>query len=76
MNLTSQEYSFLEKKIGRKPNPLELQIIAAEWSEHCSYKSSKKHLKILPKEGKRVISGQGYDSGVLDVGMIMLLQYT
>ncbi len=68
MSLTTQEYSFLEKKIGRKPNPLELQIIAAEWSEHCSYKSSKKHLKILPKEGKRVISGLGYDSGVLDVG--------
>lgn len=68
MSLTTQEHSFLEKKIGRKPNPLELQIIAAEWSEHCSYKSSKKHLKILPKEGKRVISGAGYDSGVLDVG--------
>lgn len=68
MSLTSQERSFLEKKIGRKPNSLELQIIAAEWSEHCSYKSSKKHLKILPKEGKRVISGPGYDSGVLDVG--------
>ena len=68
MSLTTQEYSFLEKKIGRKPNALELQIIAAEWSEHCSYKSSKKHLKILPKEGKRVISGPGYDSGVLDVG--------
>ncbi|MGQ0795897.1 MAG: phosphoribosylformylglycinamidine synthase subunit PurL [Nitrosopumilaceae archaeon] len=68
MSLTSQEQLFLEKKIGRKPNPLELQIVAAEWSEHCSYKSSKKHLKILPKEGKRVISGQGYDSGVLDVG--------
>lgn len=68
MSLTAQEHSFLEKKIGRKPNSLELQIIAAEWSEHCSYKSSKKHLKILPKEGKRVISGPGYDSGVLDVG--------
>ena len=68
MSLTAQEHSFLEKKIGRKPNPLELQIIAAEWSEHCSYKSSKKHLKLLPKEGKRVISGLGYDSGVLDVG--------
>src|SRR3990172_6641044 len=66
MSLTSQEHSFLEKKIGRKPNSLELQIIAAEWSEHCSYKSSKKHLKILPKAGKRVISGPGYDSGVLE----------
>jgi phosphoribosylformylglycinamidine synthase len=68
MSLTQQEHSFLEKKIGRKPNSLELQIIAAEWSEHCSYKSSKKFLKILPKEGSRVISGPGYDSGVLDVG--------
>lgn len=68
MSLTQQEYSFLEKKIGRKPTPAELQIVAAEWSEHCSYKSSKKHLKILPREGSRVIFGQGYDSGVLDVG--------
>jgi phosphoribosylformylglycinamidine synthase II len=68
MSLTPQESEYLEKKIGRKPNPLEFQIVAAEWSEHCSYKSSKKHLKILPKEGKRVISGPGYDSGVLDVG--------
>ncbi|MFI5416026.1 MAG: phosphoribosylformylglycinamidine synthase subunit PurL, partial [Nitrososphaerales archaeon] len=68
MSLTPQESEYLEKKIGRKPNPLEFQIVAAEWSEHCSYKSSKKHLKILPKKGKRVISGPGYDSGVLDVG--------
>ena len=68
MSLTTSESEYLENKIGRKPNPLELQIVAAEWSEHCSYKSSKKHLRILPKEGKRVISGPGYDSGVLDVG--------
>jgi phosphoribosylformylglycinamidine synthase len=68
MSLTPNESEYLEKKIGRKPNPLELQIVAAEWSEHCSYKSSKKHLKILPKTGERVISGPGYDSGVLDVG--------
>ena len=68
MSLTPTEFDYLEKKIGRKPNPVELQIVAAEWSEHCSYKSSKKHLEILPREGKRVISGPGYDSGVLDVG--------
>jgi len=68
MSLTPQESIYLEKKIGRKPNPLEFQIVAAEWSEHCSYKSSKKHLKILPKKGKCVVSGPGYDSGVLDVG--------
>ncbi len=68
MSLTPQELDYLQKKIGREPNSVELQIVAAEWSEHCSYKSSKKHLKILPREGKRVISGPGYDSGVLDVG--------
>jgi len=68
MSLTPQEHAFLEKKIGRKPTPVELQIVAAEWSEHCSYKSSKKHLKLLPREGTRIISGPGYDSGVLDVG--------
>ncbi|HXX06133.1 MAG TPA: AIR synthase related protein, partial [Candidatus Bathyarchaeia archaeon] len=68
MSLTPQEFDYLAKKIGRKPNPVELQIVAAEWSEHCSYKSSKKHLKMLPRGGKRVISGPGYDSGVLDVG--------
>jgi phosphoribosylformylglycinamidine synthase len=68
MSLTPQEFDYLEQKIGRKPNHVELQIVAAEWSEHCSYKSSKKHLKVLPHEGKRVISGPGYDSGVLDVG--------
>jgi phosphoribosylformylglycinamidine synthase len=68
MNLTYQEIDYLEKNIGRKPNPLELQIVEAEWSEHCSYKSSKKYLKLLPRVGKRVISGPGYDSVVLDVG--------
>ncbi|MDE1861524.1 MAG: phosphoribosylformylglycinamidine synthase subunit PurL [Thaumarchaeota archaeon] len=68
MSLTPQEFEYLETKIGRKPNPLEIQIVAAEWSEHCSYKSSKKYLRMLPREGKNVISGPGYDSGVLDVG--------
>ncbi len=68
MSLTQKESDYLEKKIGRKPNSVEIQIVAAEWSEHCSYKSSKKYLKILPRKGVRVISGPGYDSGVLDVG--------
>ena len=68
MSLANQELLYLEKKIGRKPTKTEFQIVAAEWSEHCSYKSSKKHLKILPMSGPRVISEKGYDSGVLDVG--------
>ena len=68
MSLESQELSELKSKIGRDPTSTELQIVAAEWSEHCSYKSSKKHLKMLPMTGPLVITEKGYDSGVLDVG--------
>ncbi|MEK0350849.1 MAG: phosphoribosylformylglycinamidine synthase subunit PurL, partial [Nitrosopumilus sp.] len=68
MSLESQELSELKSKIGRDPTTTELQIVAAEWSEHCSYKSSKKHLKMLPMKGPLVIHEKGYDSGVLDVG--------
>jgi len=68
LSLNRQELDELTLKIGRKPTSTELQIVSAEWSEHCSYKSSKKHLKILPMNGPLVISEKGYDSGVLDVG--------
>jgi phosphoribosylformylglycinamidine synthase subunit PurL len=68
MSLQPQELEYLTKKIGRSPSETEKHIVAAEWSEHCSYKSSKKHLKILPTTGPRVIHEKGYDSGVLDVG--------
>ena len=68
MSLDPQELNDLKSKIGRAPTSTELQIVAAEWSEHCSYKSSKKHLKMLPMKGPQVISEKGYDSGVLDVG--------
>ncbi|QLH06647.1 phosphoribosylformylglycinamidine synthase subunit PurL [Nitrosopumilus ureiphilus] len=68
MSLESHELSELKSKIGRDPTSTELQIVAAEWSEHCSYKSSKKHLKMLPMTGSLVINEKGYDSGVLDVG--------
>jgi len=68
MSLEPQELAELKAKIGREPTSTELHIVAAEWSEHCSYKSSKKHLKMLPMTGPLVISEKGYDSGVLDVG--------
>ena len=68
MSLEPQELSELKSKIGRTPTSTELQIVAAEWSEHCSYKSSKRHLKMLPMKGPLVINEKGYDSGVLDVG--------
>jgi phosphoribosylformylglycinamidine synthase subunit PurL len=68
LSLEPQELNELKSKIGRSPTPTELQIVAAEWSEHCSYKSSKRHLKMLPMDGPLVINEKGYDSGVLDVG--------
>ncbi len=68
MSLEEQELDELKSKIGRDPTFTELQIVAAEWSEHCSYKSSKRHLKMLPMDGPLVINETGYDSGVLDVG--------
>lgn len=68
MSLEERELAELKTKIGRDPTSTELQIVAAEWSEHCSYKSSKRHLKMLPMDGPLVINEKGYDSGVLDVG--------
>ena len=68
MSLNEQELSELKSKIGREPTSTELNIVAAEWSEHCSYKSSKRHLKMLPMSGPLIINEKGYDSGVLDVG--------
>jgi len=68
LSLQKHEIKHIQDIIKRKLTKTELQIIAAEWSEHCSYKSSKKHLKMLPTTGRSVIFEKGYDSGVLDVG--------
>ena len=68
MSFQEHEKSHIKKNIKRKLTSTELQILAAEWSEHCSYKSSKKHLRMLPTTGPNVIIEKGYDSGVLDVG--------
>ena len=68
MSLQKHETKYVKDTIKRKLTKTELQIVAAEWSEHCSYKSSKKHLKMLPTTGPNVILEKGYDSGVLDVG--------
>lgn len=68
MSLEPSELDYLTSRLGRMPRPAELHIVAAEWSEHCSYKSSKRHLRMLPTDGPLVVSEKGYDSGVLDVG--------
>ena len=68
LNLTEEEVEHLRRGLGREPNDLELAMADAEWSEHCSYKSSKPLLKLLPTQGRHVILGPGYDAGVVDVG--------
>ena len=68
LSLTKEEMEYARKFLKREPNPLEWAMIDAEWSEHCSYKSSKPVLKLLPTRGRRVLLGPGYDSGVIDIG--------
>ena len=57
--LKLEEYSNIKKLLKREPNLLELGIFSAMWNEHCSYKSSRFHLKNLPTNGKTVIQGPG-----------------
>ena len=66
--LKQEEYSNIKKLLKREPNLLELGIFSAMWNEHCSYKSSRKHLKNLPTKGKQVIQGPGENAGVIDIG--------
>ena len=68
MSFQEHEKLHIKQNIKRDLTKTELQVLAAEWSEHCSYKSSKKHLRMLPITGPNVIVEKGYDSGVLDVG--------
>ena len=67
-SITKEEYRRITDLLKRKPNLVELGIFSAMWSEHCSYKSSKRHLKTLPTEGPRVIQGPGENAGVVDIG--------
>lgn len=67
-NLTSEEYDRIVAVLGREPNLTELGIFSVMWSEHCSYKSSRVHLKRLPTTGERVIVPPGENAGVVDIG--------
>jgi len=67
-NLTPEEYERIVRLIGRPPNLTELGIFSLMWSEHCSYKSSRIHLRKLPTRGKHVVQGPGENAGVLDIG--------
>jgi len=66
--ITREEYARIQKILGRDPNITELGIFSVMWSEHCSYKSSKVHLKRLPTRGKLVVQGPGENAGVVDIG--------
>src|SRR5215207_2776965 len=66
--LTLDEYHHIVKSLGREPTLTELGIFSVMWSEHCSYKSSRIHLKKLPTKGKRVLQGPGENAGAVDIG--------
>src|SRR5947209_4607809 len=67
-NLTDEEIRYAVKKLQREPNEVEWAMLEAQWSEHCSYKSSKPLLKRLPSKGPRVLVGPGFDAGVIYIG--------
>src|SRR5215471_10415959 len=67
-NLTDDEYKKMVEILGREPNLTELGMFSVMWSEHCSYKSSRVHLKKLPTSGPRVVQGPGENAGAVDIG--------
>ena len=66
--LSQEDYKHMKEILGREPNLVELGIFSAMWSEHCSYKSSKVHLKGFPTKAPWVIQGPGENAGVIDIG--------
>ena len=68
LGLTDDELADIVRILGRQPNHLELAMYSVMWSEHCSYKSSRIHLKRLPTPGEGVLVGPGENAGVMDVG--------
>jgi phosphoribosylformylglycinamidine synthase len=68
MGLSDEEFSLVEKIIGRLPNYTELGLFSVMWSEHCSYKNSKPVLSKFPTKGERVLQGPGEGAGIVDIG--------
>jgi phosphoribosylformylglycinamidine synthase len=66
--INAEEYARIEQHLGRAPTYTELGVFSVMWSEHCSYKSSRVHLRRLPTQGARVIQGPGENAGVVDIG--------
>ncbi len=66
--LKPDEYALIIQRLNREPNLVELGVFSAMWSEHCSYKSSRRHLRKFPTSGPKVIQGPGENAGVVDIG--------
>ena len=66
--LKPDEYAVILQRLNREPNMVELGVFSVMWSEHCSYKSSRRHLGKFPTKGPRVICGPGENAGVIDIG--------
>ena len=66
--ISPEEYDRILKALGREPTFTELGIFSVMWSEHCSYKSSRVHLKRLPTHSRRVVQGPGENAGIIDIG--------
>ena len=66
--ITPEEYEKIKSSLGREPSLTELGIFSVMWSEHCSYKSSRVHLKRLPTRSRRVVQGPGENAGIIDIG--------
>jgi phosphoribosylformylglycinamidine synthase subunit PurL len=66
--ITPEEYERIKASLGREPSLTELGIFSVMWSEHCSYKSSRVHLKRLPTRSKLVVQGPGENAGIIDIG--------
>ena len=66
--ITREEFEKIKRALGREPSLTELGIFSVMWSEHCSYKSSRVHLKRLPTRSRRVVQGPGENAGIIDIG--------
>ncbi|MBV9499247.1 MAG: phosphoribosylformylglycinamidine synthase subunit PurL [Acidobacteriaceae bacterium] len=73
--LTPSEYDKILSLLGREPTLTELGIFSVMWSEHCSYKSSRVHLKKLPTESERVLQGPGENAGIIDIGHCLAIAF-
>jgi phosphoribosylformylglycinamidine synthase len=67
LGLTDEEFTAIQERLGRDPSHTELAMFSVMWSEHCSYKSSREHLKTLPTEGAHVLVGPGEGAGIIEV---------